>query len=171
MNSPDRPKPLPPFPAYLDPVCARFEAACKSASSTDPLPRPEDYLGEAPYPDQTLLLQELVALELAYRRRRGEAVTAAAYRERFPNLDPAWLDREIQAAATAGPGATPLPSADGPPTGMTQDVLDFLAPPQGPGEIGRLGPYRIRRRWAGAAWASSSGRTTRSWSGRSRSNC
>src|SRR5262249_29556412 len=27
----------------------------------------------------------------------------------------------------------------------TQDVYDFLAPPEGPGEIGRLGPYRVLR--------------------------
>src|SRR5262249_10718453 len=31
-----------------------------------------------------------------------------------------------------------LPSAD-----STQEVYDFLAPPLGPGEIGRLGPYRV----------------------------
>ncbi len=32
---------------------------------------------------------------------------------------------------------------DGPGAGMTEEVFDFLAPAEGPGEIGRLGPYRV----------------------------
>ncbi len=32
---------------------------------------------------------------------------------------------------------------DGPGRGVTEEVFDFLAPPEGPGEIGRLGPYRV----------------------------
>jgi WD40 repeat protein/tRNA A-37 threonylcarbamoyl transferase component Bud32 len=90
-----------PLPAYLDPVCARFEAACKAAGSGGPLPRPEDYVGETPLPDRVVLLQELVALEMAYRHQRGEALAAAAYRQRFPDLDPACLDREIRATSSA----------------------------------------------------------------------
>ena len=37
------------------------------------------------------------------------------------------------------------PSGDAPPgvTLVTADDYDFLAPPQDPGEIGRLGPYRV----------------------------
>ncbi len=34
-------------------------------------------------------------------------------------------------------------SPDGPGMGVTEEVFDFLAPPEGPGEIGRLGPYRV----------------------------
>jgi hypothetical protein len=45
-----------------------------------------------------VLLQELVALELAYRRRRGEIPEATAYLARFADLNPAWLEREFQAA-------------------------------------------------------------------------
>jgi serine/threonine-protein kinase len=95
---------LPPLPAYLDAFCVRFEAACKAAAPGEPLPRLEDYLGETSPPDRLLLLQELVALEVAYRCRRGEEPVAAAYRERFPDLDPAWVDQEIQAASTAAKG-------------------------------------------------------------------
>jgi tRNA A-37 threonylcarbamoyl transferase component Bud32 len=57
------------------------------------------------------LLQELVALEMAYRRQRGEVPTAAAYRERFPDLDPSWIERELQPGATLG---KEVPKADGP---------------------------------------------------------
>jgi hypothetical protein len=47
------------------------------------------------------LLRELVALEMAYRLRRGESPGAAENRERFPDLDPTWLDREVQTATAA----------------------------------------------------------------------
>jgi WD40 repeat protein/tRNA A-37 threonylcarbamoyl transferase component Bud32 len=99
------------LPAYLDPVCARFEAACKAAGTAEPLPRPESYLGDTPLPDRVLLLQELIALEVAYRRWRGETPLPTEYRERFPDLDPAWLDRELQAASPAGKDG---PAAEGP---------------------------------------------------------
>src|SRR5262249_32145514 len=35
------------------------------------------------------------------------------------------------------------PEADSAPGQSTQDLYDCLAPAQGPGEIGRLGPYRV----------------------------
>jgi serine/threonine protein kinase/formylglycine-generating enzyme required for sulfatase activity len=105
---PELPETLPPLPAYLDPFCKRFEAACQQAGPGEPLPRPEDYLGDTPPADRLLLLQELVALEMAYRRQRGEVPTAAAYRERFPDLDPAWIERELQAGSPpASPAWTP----------------------------------------------------------------
>jgi hypothetical protein len=73
---------FPPLPAYLDPVCTRFESACQAAGDNDPLPRPEDYLGETSPPDRILLLGEQIALEVAYRCLRGEALLASAYQER-----------------------------------------------------------------------------------------
>ena len=36
---------------------------------------------------------------------------------------------------------------------QTCEVYDFLAPPQGAGEIGRLGPIASSKCWAPAAWA------------------
>ena len=45
---------------------------------------------------------------------------------------------------------------------MTDEVFDFLAPAEGPGEIGRLGPYRVTGPIARGAWGSSSGPRTRS---------
>jgi hypothetical protein len=52
----------------IDQVCDRFETAWKAG----PRPRIEDYLTHTPEPGQALLLRELVALEIAYRRRSGE---------------------------------------------------------------------------------------------------
>src|SRR5262249_9768574 len=40
-------------------------------------------------------------------------------------------------------GSLPQSGVSGP--GRTTDRYDFLAPPQGPGEIGWLGPYRVLR--------------------------
>jgi WD40 repeat protein/serine/threonine protein kinase len=52
--------------------------------------------------------------------------------------------------ATAGPtppppsaGETPTPEVLPRPTEATQELCAFLAPAQGPGELGRLGPYRV----------------------------
>jgi serine/threonine protein kinase len=45
-------------------------------------------------------------------------------------------------ALEATVGLSPAAPAN-PPLEATQEVYDFLAPPQGPGEIGRLGGYRV----------------------------
>ena len=64
-------------------------------------------------------------------------------------------DRQVDALAEQfcrvlpgllAPGRTPETTdlePDGPGAGMTEEVFDFLAPAEGPGEIGRLGPYRV----------------------------
>jgi WD40 repeat protein/serine/threonine protein kinase len=116
---------LPVLPAHLDPPCDRFEAACKAARPDDPLPRPEDYLGETPLPDRLLLLRELVALEVAYGRRRGEVLSIAEYRQRFPDLDPAWVDREIQRTSTT---VKEVPNVDGTGCKPRAQVRQFRCP-------------------------------------------
>jgi serine/threonine protein kinase/formylglycine-generating enzyme required for sulfatase activity len=85
---------------HVEQVCDRFEVACQAAALEAALPRPEDYLENLASLDRITLLQELVALEIAYRCQRGEALTTAEYRQRFPDLDHAWLVREIQAVST-----------------------------------------------------------------------
>jgi hypothetical protein len=50
---------------HMDQVCDRFEAVCQAGQR----PRIEDYLGEAPEPERSVLLAELLKVELAYRRR------------------------------------------------------------------------------------------------------
>jgi tetratricopeptide (TPR) repeat protein/tRNA A-37 threonylcarbamoyl transferase component Bud32 len=51
----------------LDQVCLRFEKACQAVPRGEPLPRIEDFLGDAPERLHTALLHELTALERAYR--------------------------------------------------------------------------------------------------------
>ncbi len=80
--------PLPPrderLPAperrRLDRLCDRFEARWQAGLR----PRLESYLGRVPRPFQPGLLRELLALELEYRRRRGEAPGQEEYCQRLP---------------------------------------------------------------------------------------
>jgi formylglycine-generating enzyme required for sulfatase activity/serine/threonine protein kinase len=109
-----------------------------------------------PPPDRLLLLRELVALELVYRHRRGEVLTATTYRERFPDLDPAWLEREIRqiggdspGTGQAAPDTEPRQADDSYPTNppLESFVPQRTAFPGGPalpgyevlGELGRGG--------------------------------
>jgi hypothetical protein len=69
--------------------------------------------------------------------------------ERFSRLAdscaaPAVTDPGLsQAQDTPVAAGTALPAAAGLPVDSTQEVYDFLLPPEGPGELGRLGPYRV----------------------------
>jgi WD40 repeat protein/tRNA A-37 threonylcarbamoyl transferase component Bud32 len=96
---------LPALPVHLDPVCTRFEDACQATAAGARLPRPEDYLGDTAPPERMLLLRELVALDIAYRRQRGETPAALDYHERFPDLDAAWLERECRTSPAPTEGA------------------------------------------------------------------
>ena len=82
---------------HLDGICTRFELAWKRGER----PRIEDYLDGAADAERSELLAELILLELDYRRALGEDCDAREYRDRFPVLEPAWLDRAI-ASPTAG---------------------------------------------------------------------
>jgi len=81
-------------------VCERFEAAWKA----DQRPRIEDYLADkVREPARSILLCELIALEVAHCRLAGETPTEDQYRARFPGLDPRWLAQ----ALAASPGDKP----------------------------------------------------------------
>src|SRR6516165_9249033 len=68
---------LPPESAqHVDKICDRVEAAWKEGLR----PESEDYLKETAGPLRAVLLHELVALELAYRRSRDEQPTEEEYR-------------------------------------------------------------------------------------------
>src|SRR6516225_7403882 len=79
----------------INAMCNRFELAWQAGQR----PQIEDYLADAPEPLRSALVRELVALEIAYRRRAGEEPTAAEYRVRFPTLSLATLLTD-----PAGPG-------------------------------------------------------------------
>ncbi len=87
---------------HLDDVCNQFEAAWKVG-----VPRIEDFLGTIP--DDANLLRELVALDLFYRQRRGEAADPADYGRRFPALN-------VALAATPAVETLPPESRSRPPT-------------------------------------------------------
>ncbi len=69
-----------PLLRQLDALCYRFETAWKAGQR----PHIEDYLAEMPSPGIAALLRELLALEMAYRSRRGETLVLDEYERRFP---------------------------------------------------------------------------------------
>jgi tRNA A-37 threonylcarbamoyl transferase component Bud32 len=85
----------------LDATCGRFEAAWQQATAGGPRPRIEDYLGQASGPEREALLDELIALDIHYRRQFGDVPQAGEFRQRFPELGPEWLGRELTATALA----------------------------------------------------------------------
>jgi serine/threonine protein kinase len=66
---------------HAEQVCDRFEAAWQAAGSAAG-PRIEEHLGDTSEPERRVLLRELLALELAYRRRRGEIPRPEDYQSR-----------------------------------------------------------------------------------------
>src|SRR5262245_28548086 len=64
----------------IDRTCDRFEAAWDRGER----PRVEDELGAVEPRYRAALLRDLVAAELAARRRRGERPRPRDYRDRFP---------------------------------------------------------------------------------------
>ncbi len=67
----------------IDGLCDSFEREWRNKSS----PRLEDYVTKAPEHLRRLLLQELLAIELPYRRMTGQAVSSEDYTSRFSELD------------------------------------------------------------------------------------
>jgi formylglycine-generating enzyme required for sulfatase activity/tRNA A-37 threonylcarbamoyl transferase component Bud32 len=85
----------------LEEACHRFEAAWRAGHG----PRIEAYLGETPEPGRSVLLRELLAVELGYRLGSGGAPTPGEYDGRFPGHTE--LVREAFARAlTDGPQVT-----------------------------------------------------------------
>jgi serine/threonine protein kinase/tetratricopeptide (TPR) repeat protein len=87
----------------LDQACNRFEDAWKQALSAGGRPRLEDYLVEAPEPERSLLLHELLVLELLYRGWAGERPTLPDYRSRFPGHEAILKAAFAAAARERGP--------------------------------------------------------------------
>src|SRR5579885_404709 len=63
----------------LDPLCDGFEDAWRAGQQ----PQIEDYLEQVPPQARSLLLRELLELELFYRQQQGEVVACSPYRQRF----------------------------------------------------------------------------------------
>jgi eukaryotic-like serine/threonine-protein kinase len=88
---------------HVNQLCNRFEAEFQAGGR----PRIEELLAEVAESGRPALLEELLQLEVFYRRRRGEEPRPGDYQARFPGLDSAWL---------AGILAAPAAPADAPPT-------------------------------------------------------
>jgi serine/threonine-protein kinase len=128
---------LPPaFLLHAEQVCRRFEAAWKAGRR----PRIEDYLAGEPGPVAHFLVRELVLVDVECRTRAGETPTPEEYRQRFPGLDPDWLDRAwtpyqrseesrraLPKQPSPGEPTGPHHTGSGPPRGTEEPVRFALA--------------------------------------------
>jgi hypothetical protein len=94
----------------IDQVCDVFEAAWTNGE-TPSVTAAIDSVGDDV---RSALLEELIPIDLAYRRRLGEDVSADDYKSRFPDLNTEWLTECFVLPA----------SNDGLPTNST---IDFEA--------------------------------------------
>jgi len=113
----------------IDQVCSPFEAACQAALAGGPWPELESFLGECAEPERGQILQELILLDIHYRERAGRALEADAYRQQFPDLDPAWVAEAMAATgvqAANESGNAKKSSAQKPTPEMAGALLAFV---------------------------------------------
>ncbi|MDR3636748.1 MAG: serine/threonine protein kinase [Isosphaeraceae bacterium] len=124
----------------VDRLCDQFEADWSAGRA----PRIEDVLAEAPLPAAPALLRELVLLELALARGRGERLSPEWYRARFPDhagiVDEAFLEAgEVEAASSATAGDWKDNPTIGEGIRISASVLPSIAGYELLGELGRGG--------------------------------
>src|SRR5262245_17640748 len=81
-------------------VCDRFERAWMAGGR----PSLEEHLAAMPAEGRLVLFRELMALELAYRRRRGERPELEEYCARFPEWRAAVEDSFVDVTGSGGSG-------------------------------------------------------------------
>jgi serine/threonine-protein kinase len=101
-------------------VCDRFEAAWQAVRTGGHRPLLEPFLASLPEPERSILLPDLILLEVHYRRLAGETCTAADYRERFAGLDPVWLTDALKSEE----GVLPVPTTLNTGTPKSASVVD-----------------------------------------------
>jgi WD40 repeat protein/serine/threonine protein kinase len=83
----------------VDELCERFETEWKSGGR----PRIEAYLSAIPEQDRLTCLHELIPIDVEYRRRRGETLSAGEYHARFTGLDSQWIADTVAAQVAVHP--------------------------------------------------------------------
>lgn len=99
--TPENPREHPTFRTLIriNRLCDEFEAEYRAGLS----PQLESYVARSPA-EALVLLEHLIPIEVAYRRRRGESPVPEEYTTRFPQLDRAWLTSQLDST-----GSTVIP--------------------------------------------------------------
>ena len=129
---------------HINRACDRFEAAWRAGRR----PRIEDCLVGVTVPERALLVRELLAVELHWRRQAGERPEAEEYLGRLPD-DAEAVHAAFGRAETLGLDASPPPGAS------TREAVDACTSGHGDGSdtdppaphvrIRYFGDYEIRR--------------------------
>jgi serine/threonine protein kinase len=85
----------------IDDVCDRFDSSWKilDGEPAAQLPRIEDYLAGWQEPDYSILLRELISIDVVHHHMRGLQVSMEQYEQRFPNH--VTIVRAVLSSATA----------------------------------------------------------------------
>jgi hypothetical protein len=94
----------------IDAACLQFEKAWKMGQR----PRIEDYLVDTTEPERALLLRELIALDVDYRRQAGEQPQAEEYQVRFSSLDTAEFGKMSETPEATLACSAPRPTVKAP---------------------------------------------------------
>jgi serine/threonine protein kinase len=156
LPPPEQPNHLPTLEEL---VLVEMEFTWKKASGDLTANRPalvEAYLARFPQLDQPERVLRLLRQEYHLRQQFGDRPALEEYRTRFPQLvstgrevegatlDSAAARLEQLAAQCQEPAAGRVPgSPEETLTDPAEDAIDFLVPPEGPGELGRLGHFRV----------------------------
>jgi tRNA A-37 threonylcarbamoyl transferase component Bud32 len=106
LGNESMPQTVAPLPPHLQEVRGRLEAAWQGTAPGATLPRLKDHLAGLGEGERLTLLRELVPLEMACRRQRGEQPHVEEYRARFPELQVEWLASALETPPLPRQGPT-----------------------------------------------------------------
>jgi serine/threonine protein kinase len=124
----------------VDRTCDGFEAAWSAAGSGSKRPQIEEYLAEAPESLRAVLLDQLLELEVAYRRQNGEKPTLGEYFLRFPDF---FREMTLSEQDTGRLAAKPQTQATTSPAMWRRSQRDADLPEATPSSGQALPPARV----------------------------